>query len=124
MLVENTYGNENTDIRKHFAYIKRRFGRNGIGILFFLFLSPLLLLFLFFFSFNFFSTGSDRFEVLRRALSLDIDDIKKLCLQLRLNAAELLTTVHMVLDDEAMLGYQPSAKKKKLCDARGNYINL
>jgi hypothetical protein len=37
MLMENTYGNENTDIRKHFAYIKRRFGRNGIGILFFIF---------------------------------------------------------------------------------------
>jgi hypothetical protein len=24
-----------------------------------------------------------------------------------------------ILDDEAMLGYQPLAKKKKLCDAKG-----
>ena len=32
MLMENTYGNESTDIRKHHAQLKERFGNNGIGI--------------------------------------------------------------------------------------------
>jgi hypothetical protein len=64
-------------------------------------------------------TGGDRFEILRKAMAIDINEIKKLCLQLRLNATELIQQISILLDDEAMLGYQPSAKKKKLCDMKG-----
>lgn len=62
----------------------------------------------------------DHFGVLRRALDLQINDLKKLCLQLRLNAADIAETITMLLDDEALLGYQPSAKKKKMLDEKGS----
>jgi len=45
--------------------------------------------------------------------------LKKLRLQLHLNAAEIISLVSLVLDDEAMLEYQPSAKKKKIYEAKG-----
>jgi len=59
---------------------------------------------------------------LRKALSIDINELKKLCLQLCLNAAEIISLVSLVLDDEAMLEYQPSAKKKKIYEAKGKLI--
>ena len=57
-------------------------------------------------------------------MALEIDDLKKLCMQLRLNAAEIISLVTLVLDDEGMLGYQPSAKKKKIYEARGNELDI
>ena len=57
--------------------------------------------------------------LLHAAVSLDIDDIKKLCLQLRINAAKLVTAITVILDDEAMLGYQPSKNKKRLAELLG-----
>jgi hypothetical protein len=65
---------------------------------------------------------------LRNAIALEIDDIKKLCLQLQINAAEVIHNISTLLDDETMLGYfyffyllsiryQPSKKKKKLLPA-------
>jgi hypothetical protein len=73
MLIENTYRNEQTDIKKHCAYIKNRFRNSGIGIFF---------TFLYFFTF--FIIESDRFKVLHCVLCLEIDDLKKLYLQLHL----------------------------------------
>ena len=32
ILMENTYGNEHTNIQKHHTYIKQRFGNNNIGM--------------------------------------------------------------------------------------------
>ncbi len=63
------------------------------------------------FFFFLFILGVDWFETIRKALCPKIDELKQLCLQLHLNAAVLLEYISLVLDDEAMLGYQPSKKK-------------
>jgi hypothetical protein len=76
---------------------------------------------------------------LQNALEIDIDSVTKLCLQLCINIAKLVSNIKILLDDEAMLGYlfrfffyffskinfffylykyQSSKKKKKMCDMK------
>jgi hypothetical protein len=66
MLIENTYENEQTNIKKHYTYIKNKFENSSIGISF---------TFLYFFTF--FTIESDRFKVYC-VLYLEIDNLKKL----------------------------------------------
>jgi hypothetical protein len=47
-----------------------------------------------------------------KALCLDINTLKQLCLQLRLNATTLIELVSFILDDKTMLDYQSSKKKR------------
>jgi hypothetical protein len=78
---------------------------------------------------------------LRNAIALEINDIKKLCLQLQINTAEVIHNISILLDDEAMLRYfyfifftlyffyllniryQPAKKKKKMCNEKGEPLS-
>jgi hypothetical protein len=53
----------------------------------------------------------DKFETLCKTLCSNINTLKQLCLQLRLNITILIELVSFILDDETMLGYQSSKKK-------------
>jgi hypothetical protein len=97
ILLENTYGNDKRDLRKHLKDIYQKFGSiRGLDM--------------------------DRYTTLRSAFNPSIDEILEICSLLRAMFVEYVDNVELAVVDESVLAYQPSKKAKEMADTNGEPI--
>ena len=97
LLMESTYGNDFTNLRAHFAYVKEKFGGvKGLGL--------------------------DRFEILRNCLVPTVEEIRTICEVLGATNAKFVERVTQCTIDESLIGYQPSKKVKEEAEKEGKPI--
>jgi hypothetical protein len=95
--LESSYGNSMRNLKKHFASIKSTYGN-----------VPRL--------------GQGRFSALLSAFAPSIEEIKNITNILHENFERHIENVSLITIDESVIGYQPSARVKRVAEASGEPI--
>jgi len=95
MALENTYGNDKTNLVNHFQEIKQQFS---------------------------FKMGIDRFKAIRHCFAPNKEEILNICQILNENFLSQIEQVHIATIDESVIAYHPSRKIKEEAEARGEPI--
>lgn len=102
MTIENTYGNDSTNIRDHFADVSAYFEKKGI--------MP-------------FGLGREYFCFVLNSLTFEPEDIETLCQHLAKSSSSQIIRVSTCAVDESLIAYKPSPEKKKRAEAEGEPIS-
>jgi hypothetical protein len=83
MMIENTFGNDSSNLRKHFQKLKEEFNKKSL---------------------SWGKIGWNRFQDLRSAMNPTINEIRALTDILVKNSISLIGEVHLIVVDEAVIG--------------------
>jgi hypothetical protein len=108
MLIENTYGNNNHNLRNHFKFVKSTYGKiKALGIIRFEQLRN-----------NIIVTLSELLEL----TNILVSSIKRYNIFSYINYYSLLESVHLAVIDEGLIAYNPSIEVMKKREQEGEPI--